>query len=93
MVTSTQVDHRCIRLQPWEPVSLSTTHMHLGGRLLLPQRLLPHQPPLKRVCSRDEKSTQGCSDICPGIQFKHSPFFRIEKAVSSIVECPGVLGK
>lgn len=27
--------------------------------------------------------------ILIGIQFKHSPFFRIDRAVSNIVECPG----
>lgn len=26
-----------------------------------------------------------------GIQFKHSPFFRIERMVSSVVECPGTV--
>ncbi|KAI0695175.1 PINIT domain-containing protein [Cytidiella melzeri] len=38
-------------------------------------------PPSSQIAST---STSGTA----GIQFKHSPFFKIEKAVSSIVECP-----
>lgn len=29
------------------------------------------------------------SDFLLGIQFKHSPFFKIERAISNVVECPG----
>ncbi|PSS37690.1 hypothetical protein PHLCEN_2v514 [Hermanssonia centrifuga] len=46
----------------------------------------PYAPPRKPVVP--PAPTVPSTSSSPGIQFKHSPFFRIERAVSSVIECP-----
>lgn len=89
--TFTPTVPRRIRLQPWEPVFLNTTHMLSGGHLFLPQQ--PHPPPVlpRQVSGVRHEFSRTRLILFQGIQFKHSPFFRIEKVVSSVVECPGTI--
>ncbi|KAI0094836.1 PINIT domain-containing protein [Irpex rosettiformis] len=48
---------------------------------------VPHYDPYRQQRPPPQAASTSTSATA-GIQFKHSPFFRIEKAVSNIVECP-----
>ena len=64
-----------------------TPHHEGQGCLRLP---LPPLPALLILVGSFVLCTFAPSDRVPGIQFKHSPFFRIDRMVSNVIECPGI---
>lgn len=87
LVISKQAGHRCI-------IPLLRTASHIMTHTDSNDHIHPHLKLLQRRHPLLQASCCQCImyltfSYPPGIQFKHSPFFRIEKAVSNIVECPG----